>query len=69
MNRSSLQVVFRFPDEFELVFPYLHKQEEVLAEQGQPMLPYRLLQGEHETIVEFEMSEEDWQNPLGLNNK
>ena len=69
MNRSSLQVVFRFPDEFELVFPYLHKQEEVLKEQGQPMLPYRLLQGEHETIVEFEMTEDDWENPLGLNNK
>lgn len=69
MNRSSLQVVFRFPDEFELVFPYLQKQEEVLAEQGQPMLPYEILQGVHETVIEFKMTEADWENPLGLNDR
>lgn len=69
MNRSSLQVVFRFPDEFDLVFPYLSKQKEVLKKQGQPMLPYKILQGEHETVVEFEMKEDDWDNPLGLNDR
>jgi hypothetical protein len=68
MNRSSLQVTFRFPDEFDLVLPYLAKQKEVLAKQDQPMLPYRILQGETETIVEFEMTAKDWENPLGLNS-
>lgn len=68
MNRSSLQVTFRYPDEFDLVFPYLAKQKEVLAKQGQPMLPYKVLQGEKETIVEFEMTAKDWENPLGLNS-
>jgi len=69
MNRSSLQVVFRFPDEFDLVFPYLVRQKEVLKEQGQPMLPYKIVQGQHETVVEFEMKEGDWDNPLGLNDR
>jgi len=68
MNRSVLQVSFRFPEEYDLVFPYLKKQEEVLEKQGQPMLPYEILQGAHETIVEFKMTEDDWENPLGLND-
>lgn len=68
MSRPNLQVVFRFPSEFDLMFLYLDRQEEVLAKQGQPMLEYDLLFGEHETIVEFKMSEDDWENPLGLND-
>lgn len=66
MSRPNLQVVFRFPSEFELMFVYLKRQEEVLKDQGQPMLEYELLFGERETIVDFKMSEEDWENPLGL---
>ena len=68
MNRSSLQVVFQL-HELDLVFPYLSKQKEVLAEQGQPMLPYKLLVNATEIIVEYEMKDEDWNNPLGLNNE
>ena len=68
MNRSTLQVSFKFPDEYDLVFPYLKKHKKVLEKQGQPMLPSKILQGQHETIVEFTMTEEDWENPLGLNN-
>ena len=68
MSRPNLQVVFRFPSEFDLVFVYLERQEEVLAKQGQPMLEYDILLGEHEVIVEFQMTDEDWENPLGLND-
>lgn len=32
------------------------------------MLPYEVLIGEHEIIVEYEMKEEDWENPLGLDD-
>lgn len=68
MSRSLLQVIFRYPDEFDLVFAYLRKQRQVLMAQGQPMLPYEVLIGEHEIIVEYEMKEEDWENPLGLDD-
>ncbi len=68
MKPSSLQVVFRYPSELDLVFPYLERQEEVLEQQGQPMMPYELTLGEHEIVVEFTMSDEDWENPLGLND-
>lgn len=66
MSRSHLQVIFRYPTELELVFTYLKKQRQVLAQQGQPMLPYEILVGKHEIIVEFAMTDEDWDNPLGL---
>jgi hypothetical protein len=68
MSRPNLQVVFRFPSEFDLLFTYLTRQEEVLAKQGQPMLEYDILMGEHEVTVDFKMSKDDWENPLGLND-
>ena len=66
MSGSTLQVIFRHPEESDLLFPYLDKQKAVLKAQGQPMLPYKVLVGEHELIVEFEMRDSDWENPLGL---
>lgn len=36
--------------------------------QGQPMLPYKIVLGQHEVVVEYEMEEEDWENPLGLDD-
>lgn len=68
MSRSHLQVIFRFPEEFDLVFSYLRKQRQVFMSQGQPMLPYKIVLGQHEVVVEYEMEEEDWENPLGLDD-
>jgi hypothetical protein len=66
MSASTLQVIFRHPEETDLVFPYLDKQRAVLKAQGQPMLPYQVLVGSDEIIIEFEMRVTDWDNPLGL---
>jgi len=68
MNRSNLEVVFRYPSEFDLVFPYLEKQQLVLEQQGSKMMAYELQFGEHEIVVNYTMTEEDWENPLGLND-
>ena len=65
---ANLQVSFRFPDEFDMMFNYLRMQEEHFNKMGKAMLPYSILVGYNESIVEFEMTDEDWQNPLGLNN-
>lgn len=66
MSRPNLEVVFRFPSEFDLLFTYLERQEEVLAEQGKEMMPYTVEFGETEVVVNFTMTDKDWENPLGL---
>lgn len=66
MKPSSLQISFRFPDELDLMFFYLKKQEEHFNNIGQEMLPYEIQFGLTETVVEFAMTDKDWENPLGL---
>lgn len=65
---ANLQVSFRFPEEFDMMFDYLRMQEEHFNDMGKSMLPYTILVGYSESIVEFEMTDEDWENPLGLND-
>ena len=62
---NKLQVIFETTTEFDLVFEYLDRQAEVLEAQGQPMLPYKILLGDTNTIVEFTVAEGD-DNPLRL---
>lgn len=68
MSRPNLEVVFRFPSELDLLFTYLERQEEVLKEQGKEMMPYAVELGETEVVVNFTMTDEDWENPLGLSD-
>jgi len=63
---GSLDVIFRFPGELDLVFTYLRRQEEVLKAQGQPMLPYSIEFGEFEVVVKVDLSGANPDDPLGL---
>lgn len=62
---GELQVVFRLEDELDLVFQYLDRQEQVLKEQGQPMLPYRIEFNATEAIVCLDIDGAG-DDPLGL---
>jgi len=64
---GSLDVIFRYPGELELVFTYLRRQEQILAAQGQPMMPYTIEVGSHEIVVKVDLTDADPNDPFGIN--
>ncbi len=63
---GSLDVIFRYPGELELVFTYIERQKQVLEAQGQPMLPYRIELGEREIVVKVDLKDANPDDPFGL---
>lgn len=66
---GTLDVIFRYPSELDLVFTYLDRQKRVLEAQGQPMLPYKIILGVHEIIVQVDLKDADPDDPFGINNQ
>lgn len=66
LEDKNLNVIFDITD-MDLAFTYVDRQKKVLEEQGQPMLPYKILIGATEVVVQLDLTNADPDNPLGLN--